>query len=453
MKKLLYFLLLISLSCKGESMQHAIIHFSSESFTAENFVSVFDGDSLVIVDHKSDKTVNISLKEDKILKLRFDKWQEHLLYVSPGDTISIEFDGDDIINSTNSIKLTGGEERVNDILNNSYKHIARSSGDELPWFNQPHTDFSQKIAADHRYALDITNYLYDIRPEDDFKTLISDYLTCTVEKNYFRYPRVINTNFRVPYEYSRDYLSSYLFDSPNSSCISCIERDREKLMIEYSVEKAHFVNDSKELYQFLTYSDVLTDLNDQYLRRSILGSILYKASKENLEYVRTKIHDDLDDGSAKTKMIARLDDISETLLNDDTVSFEVLDKDFSVITSDQYKGKYLLIDFWATWCSPCIAEKKILDNELAQLDYQDKLVILNVSLDRDQDKWINYMKTHELIGNNVIADGSFDSKIAKMFNVSSIPRYVLLDRDHKVIDYNTLDFEKHSIEELLTTME
>lgn len=105
-----------------------------------------------------------------------------------------------------------------------------------------------------------------------------------------------------------------------------------------------------------------------------------------------------------------------------------------VLLSD-FKGKYVLIDFWASWCPDC---RRISPNvEAIAKEYQGKdLAVLAVSFDIDKEAWVKYINRNGAPVNEVHVSElkkMKESAVAKAFGVQWIPSLYLLDKDGKVL--------------------
>jgi peroxiredoxin len=97
-----------------------------------------------------------------------------------------------------------------------------------------------------------------------------------------------------------------------------------------------------------------------------------------------------------------------------------------------YKGKYVLIDFWASWCGPCRAENPNVVT--AYEKYKDKgFDILGVSLDEDREAWLKAIATDKLMWKQVSDLKGWDNAVSKQYGVESIPANFLLDKEGVIV--------------------
>jgi thiol-disulfide isomerase/thioredoxin len=104
----------------------------------------------------------------------------------------------------------------------------------------------------------------------------------------------------------------------------------------------------------------------------------------------------------------------------------------SVKLSD-LKGQLVYIDIWATWCGPCIEEHPQWDK--VKEEYKDKPVaFLKVSIDDTREPWEKMVKNKKMDGLQWFTSNAWESELTKFFMVNSIPRFILLDKEGKIID-------------------
>lgn len=114
------------------------------------------------------------------------------------------------------------------------------------------------------------------------------------------------------------------------------------------------------------------------------------------------------------------------------MEFEEQTAEGIAIKLSSFKGQYVLVDFWASWCGPCRQENPTVVK--AYETYKNKnFTVLGVSIDADKDKWVSAVKQDGLVWTQLL-DRS--QNIARAYDISSIPRNFLLDPNGKIIAKN-----------------
>lgn len=103
----------------------------------------------------------------------------------------------------------------------------------------------------------------------------------------------------------------------------------------------------------------------------------------------------------------------------------------STIALSSLRGKYVLIDFWASWCGPCRVENPNLVRTYDR--FKDRLTILGVSLDQKKDPWLKAIQDDRLSWLQVSDLKGWGNVVALQYGVRSIPANFLLDPDGKII--------------------
>jgi thiol-disulfide isomerase/thioredoxin len=94
------------------------------------------------------------------------------------------------------------------------------------------------------------------------------------------------------------------------------------------------------------------------------------------------------------------------------------------ITLEDLRGRVVLVDFWATWCPPCLAATPGLQR-LAKKYAGEPFTLLGISLDRSQEPWKRYIEEHKMDWPQYFDNG----RVASLFKVGPIPMYFILDHE------------------------
>ena len=113
---------------------------------------------------------------------------------------------------------------------------------------------------------------------------------------------------------------------------------------------------------------------------------------------------------------------------------EMENPDGEIIKLSDYKGKVVLIDFWASWCGPCRKENPHVV-KLYEKYKDDGFDVFSVSLDKDKKRWVSAIEKDNLTWEAHVSDlKGWSNTAAKQYQVSSIPFTVLIDKEGKIIN-------------------
>ena len=117
------------------------------------------------------------------------------------------------------------------------------------------------------------------------------------------------------------------------------------------------------------------------------------------------------------------------------VDFTQNDTANNPVSLSSFKGKYVLVDFWASWCGPCRHENPAV--VAAYNEFKNKnFTILSVSLDQNKDKWKQAIVADNLTWTHVSDLKYWQNEVAQLYHIQSIPANMLIDPEGKIIARN-----------------
>ena len=158
----------------------------------------------------------------------------------------------------------------------------------------------------------------------------------------------------------------------------------------------------------------------------------YKLSLDDLKATRAKLSPSL----ANSPYVKDLDGIIKQLehvqIGQVAPEFTLPDTEGTPVKLSDFRGKYVLLDFWASWCPPCRRENPNVVKAFQA--YKDKnFTVIGISLDKDKAKWLKGIADDNLTWTHLSDLKYWDSEIPALYGVRAIPSNLLLDPEGVII--------------------
>lgn len=260
----------------------------------------------------------------------------------------------------------------------------------------------------------------------------NDNIDLTIRKDGIVAKGSVDTQYLIDYEANRKKVfQKWLKPVYDSSTVA--EKSGNKARIEYwnmQHEKAS-ENYKAELGEWVSQPFFLNSLasvhhtmrwhsdHDIKLMDAMAAALQKKYPKEELT----------------RQLISKVNSAKRIAIGATAPEFQLKNTEGKTVDIKSYRGKYTLIDFWASWCGPCRQESPTLVR--LYNSFKDKgFDILTVSIDTDETKWKNAIKKDGFTWQSVSELSGYSGPSSALYNISAIPSSFLLDKDGKIIAKN-----------------
>lgn len=227
-------------------------------------------------------------------------------------------------------------------------------------------------------------------------------------------------------------------NSPEADTIKAqLDAEYQRILIENRNYNLDFINKNKNslaslkaLYQKIGNNSLINPYNDYQYFNQVDSAI-------GMTYPNSKHTKALHANLLEVRKAIEAENASKQNVNDGAEAPEISlpNPDGKTINLSDFRGKYVLLDFWASWCKPCRAENPNLVENYKKY-HKKGFEIFQVSLDKTKQEWANAIAKDNLNWIHVSDLQYWNSPAAKLYNVSSIPSNFLIDKDGKIIASN-----------------
>ncbi|WP_055411612.1 TlpA family protein disulfide reductase [Nonlabens sp. YIK11] len=371
---------------------------------------------------------NDTLFTDEGLYLLFDGTNMINFFLKPSNTYGLEYDAKKF--RQDGIKLTGS-----DIAFNEY--FVEKSRTQV--FLDPTVKMTE---TEYRDLLnDIKTKQLDRLNDSGLSAIINDYEKSKIEYQYLRDLKLFlfYAGIKKPTKESINELNiNYSNDEHYTKfgAYNSMVDDRVILQME---EKA-----KKEKLRDTSYSNnqnFIKGVNEfaptELIKNSIISTFgpqyIVEAKDKESFYNDFISHYTGNDSIFKNEMSELYLDLSKLQKGTTSPTFQNYKNYTGGLTSlDDFKGKDVLINLWATWCLNCYESIPVIETLVEEYP---EVVFLNIAYQDEEKKWRKMIKDKKFAGEHILADRK-DESFFEEYAVTGIPRYILIDKNGNIIDNN-----------------
>ncbi len=471
MKKIwiLFAVAILAVACNNKSKENLETSQNEDitiiSGTIENnsdpfiFITYDSKTDTIKINENGEFTANVLISSPTHITFSNGKYYSNI-YTMPKSDISFTADATDF---WNTLKFSGNDEVVNNYLALQNKTVQLAGvNNENFLYASDYAVFSFAL-EELMQVLNSNNNDFIVENGENYPEFIE------IEKQRLQmlrgslvltfYSPVINSNKTIDAAEKEinNILSSTDLNNPQLVNIHEFKPFVQNLM-GYLVYKK-IEADKIEITSAEGYAELFFQVIDEnFIENAVKEELYYTFLKDFLNYYGpeavVEIYNTYKDITSNKERLSELDKIfdefSKLAKGQPSINWTFPDMDGKNYSLSDFKGKYVYIDVWATWCGPCKRETPYL-NELKEKFAGKNIEIIQISVDDNREDWVKMVNDKNLGGIQLYASG-WDNDLCNHFKINGIPRFILIDMDGNIINSNA-DRPSGDIETVLNGLE
>lgn len=436
MKKLTFLLVLMShifYAQQKVTITGTVKNFKGKSVVAETLKNSLRYEYIILDTTKLDKNGKFTLKfnTEKPSKIKLKIGEEYTeLYAVNGDNISISVDAK---NFDKSIKYNGSNKEWNqfvasEILNENWNfRYSICKNKESLFLDSLQIFYLSKIKNAETLILN-----------DVLKAFVLEYIDYTqanIKLMYTYYHKNMNKLEEKPQLSTNyyDFISKLNLNNQKTLNLSLYQQLLGYLSNHYTEEL--YNKDTTQSYDSLNQIVIQNRFKnfdkEILVSNEIIETLMYGFDVLKADSLLMKNDELLKNSTFKNEITEVRDKVKKYAKGAVAQSFSFPDMNGKMVSLSDFKGKIVYLDVWASWCGPCRREIPAAKELEKQMHGKD-VVFLCVSVDGDEAAWKKIVKEKELTGIHIHSKGDFKSEMTKLYDINSIPTYIIIDRNGKI---------------------
>ena len=427
-------------ACTGETPKGAVITGKAENLSEGMFILGGPGGArdTITVDEKGAFTINIDEVKGIATYYVLDKNDFQTFKVRYGMDLKLYFDKSDF---KGTIRFEGKGADINNYMIAKGKVVGDPN---YEWFKLEPADFRVKQDSLLAVYKGLLNTAVKDNDQDEYWVMEEGDVLFTWASNLGMYPAYHvyftgNQDFKVPdgfHDYRKElnindarYVKSQAFQNYVSERVDQEVTDRMAKLTETDST----VKPDRQLIRLEVCQNLITSqpVLENFLFNSAVGGMQWEdldKVKPTIELFRAKVQDP----ELKAKFEEEFNGWQKLSTGQPAFDFSGKDMQGNPVKLSDFRGKYVYVDVWATWCGPCKYEIPYLDT--LETDYEGKnIVFISYSIDEDHAAWLKFVPEHNLKGVQIIGEDAWQSKLCKEYRIQGVPTFMFFDPEGKII--------------------
>ncbi len=350
------------------------------------------------------------------------------VYLQKGDDMTITFDVSDF---DNTFAVKGGNEKAVDYLGKIQLVNLPDANYALPWKQ------FKKVVTDKMNSVKRLLKVRKFSADDKFQKMEDGRITYFYANAFLMYP--------VSHLYLTQDTTMVLDSDYYDTLKKYVKEDADLVDIDeyrnYMIETSHVLDEAgKDIRQY--YPKVLAEMNyigehfdNEKVREALIHHLAFTYVEgngtDNIADLQNIYYTYVTSPSLNAifkKACAKWDKAAVGRPSPDFKGEDINGKQMSL---RDFRGKYVYIDIWATWCGPCQRELPFL-KKLEEKYRERNITFVSLSVDTDKAKWEARVKSGELCGTQLLIGRG--TKFQKDYRINGIPRFILLDPNGRIVN-------------------
>ncbi len=350
------------------------------------------------------------------------------VYLQKGDDMTITFDASDF---DNTFAVKGGNEKAVDYLGKIQLVNLPDANYALPWKQ------FKKVVTDKMNSVKRLLKVRKFSADDKFQKMEDGRITYFYANAFLMYP--------VSHLYLTQDTTMVLGSDYYDTLKKYVKEDADLVDIDeyrnYMIETSHVLDEAgKDIRQY--YPKVLAEMNyigehfdNEKVREALIHHLAFTYVEgngtDNIADLQNIYYTYVTSPSLNAifkKACAKWDKAAIGRPSPDFKGEDINGKQMSL---RDFRGKYVYIDIWATWCGPCQRELPFL-KKLEEKYRERNITFVSLSVDTDKAKWEARVKSGELCGTQLLIGRG--TKFQKDYRINGIPRFILLDPNGRIVN-------------------